>query len=437
MDLLIILFVIFLNGIFAMAEIAMVSSRKSKLQQMALEGNLNAQTAFELSQKPGNFFSVIQIGITFIGILTGAIGEGSLIQKLSAFMQPFPVIGAFHSQIAFIFGIALITYLSIVIGELIPKQIALSNPERITVLLSPFMSLLSNVAYPLVRFLTSSTEAALKMLRLKPKKEQPITEEEIRTFIREGTKIGIFNRTEKELVERALLLDDLRVNMLMMPRNRIVWFDLEKFIENYRQYLADYKHSRILFCKDTLDKVVGVIHMTDFLNHYIQNKHANIKKNLVKPLFISENMHALKVLEMFRHSPVHIALVLDEFGSVRGLVTLNDVLEALVGDIKTQNFTDDSHIVKRADGSLLVDGISPIDKIKKILELEFLPKEQLGLYQTIGGFVINYLDRIPKTGDKFELEGYIFEVADMDSNRVDEVLITKIKNYQPKQEIAK
>ena len=416
-----------------MAEIAMVSSRKSRLEQMVREKNINAKIAYDLSQKPGNFLSVIQIGITFIGILVGAIGQGSLIQKLSIFLQSVPFIGTFHEQIAFILGISLITYLAIVVGELIPKQIALSNPEGTAVFLAPLMQTIANVAYPLVRLLSLSTETALRLLHLTPRMDQPITEEEIRTFIREGTKIGIFNKTEKELVERALHLDDLRVNMLMMPRNRIQWFDPDKFLDHYKEYLLDYRHSRVLFCKGNLDKVVGVIHVRDFLNSYLQKQKVNIKKIMTKPIFISENMRALKVLEMFRRSDVHVALVLDEFGNVQGLVTLNDILEALVGDIKTQSISDDSQVVKRSDGSMLIDGLLPISELKKLLSIEVLPKEQSNLYQTIGGFMITYLDRIPKTGNKFELNGFRFEVADMDNNRVDKILVTKIKEKsQPK-----
>lgn len=427
MDIILILIVILINGVFAMAEIAMVSSRKSRLEQMAKGENINAKIAYDLSQKPGNFLSVIQIGITFIGILVGAIGQGSLIQKLSIFLQSIPFIGTFHEQIAFILGIALITYLAIVIGELIPKQIALNNPEHTAVFFAPLMQTLTNAAYPLVRLLSLSTETVLRLLHLTTRMDQPITEEEIRTFIREGTKIGIFNKTEKELVERALHLDDLRVNMLMMPRNRIQWFDPDQFLEHYKEYLSDYRHSRVLFCKGNLDKVVGVIHVRDFLNSYLQKQKVNIKEIMTKPIFISENMRALKVLEMFRRSDVHVALVLDEFGNVQGLVTLNDILEALVGDIKTQSISDDSQVVKRSDGSMLIDGLLPISELKKLLSIEALPKEQSNLYQTIGGFMITYLDRIPKTGEKFELNGFRFEVADMDNNRVDKVLVTKIR----------
>ncbi|EKD44742.1 MAG: hypothetical protein ACD_71C00022G0001, partial [uncultured bacterium (gcode 4)] len=264
----------------------------------------------------------------------------------------------------------------------------------------------------------------------KPIVSPPITEEEIRILIREGTDMGIFNKTEKKLVERALHLDDLMVRNLMTPRGKIQFFDINKFSTNPSKYLSDCKHSRILFVQGELDKIRGVIHIKDLFQHYLAHDKIEIKNILTKPLLIPENTRALKVLEMFRHSPIHIAMVLDEFGNVQGLVTLNDILEALVGEIKTQNTHDDNQIVKRPDGSILVDGMLSVEELNKLLQVECLPKQEQGAFQTLGGFVISYFDRIPKAGDKFIWNNFQFEVVDMDGNRVDKVLLTTTGNLK-------
>lgn len=430
MDIVLILLLILLNAFFAMAEIALVASRKGKLKHLALSGEKRAEIALRLAEKPSVFLSTVQIGITLVTILLGTIGDDSIVMNLSALLKPIPLIGLVHDQLAFTITIIVITYLSIVIGELVPKRVALSNPEKIASLAAPLMQRVSRIAAPIVRFLTISTESVFRLFGLKPGVESPVTEDEIRVLIREGTDMGIFNKTEKKLIERALMLDDLRVKMLMIPRHRISFFDLKRFVQNPRQFLANYPHSRIVFTEGGIDKVVGVVHLKDLLPYYLGEEKIDsekIRNIMSRPLLVPENMRALKVLEMFRHSPVHIALVLDEFGSVQGLITLNDILEALVGEIKTQT-PPDPLIVAREAGSLFVDGVVPIYDLKKRLRLEKLPKEDSTTFQTVGGFVISYLDRIPKTGDHFDWGGYRFEVVDMDDNRVDKVLIKKVVN---------
>jgi len=410
-----------------MIEIALVTSRKSKLKYLADLGNTKAQIALQLAEKPSNFLSTVQVGITFIAILTGAIGEGSLVQKLSSIIESFPYIGFIHEQLSFIVVIAFITYLSIVIGELLPKRIALSNPEKIALITAPIMQIISGIFYPVVRVLTFSTEHIFKLIRLKSPVSQAITEEEIRVLIREGTDMGIFNKTEKKLVERALQLDDLRVKDLMTPRKSILYFDIQKFSQDPLKHIANYPHTRILFTKGSLDKIIGVIHVKEVLHHYLANHNMNIEGKLSKSLFIPENTRALKVLEMFRHSPVHIALILNEYGHIEGLVTLNDILEALVGEIKSQSIHD-PQVVKRPDGSLLVDGMTTIRDMTKLLKIKDLNPEELDTYQTVGGLAMSHLDRIPKSGDAFLWKGYNFEVVDMDDKRVDKVIISKTKN---------
>lgn len=414
-----------------MAEIAVISARKSKLRQAALQGDKKSELALSLAEKPSNFLSTVQVGITLIAILLGAIGEDRFVTRVAAILETIPIIEPVHNQLAFILVVAGITYASLIIGELVPKRIALNNAERIASFVSPIMLFISNMTSPIVHFLSFSTEFVTRILRIKKITEPVVTEDEIRILIREGTDIGIFNQTEKKLIERALALDDLRARMLMTPRHKIVWFTTKNFFQDPYKYIVKYPHTRIILAEGSIDKVIGVLHVKDLLQYYLEKKEINIqemKKNISKPHFIPEDMRALKVLEIFRHSSIHIAFVVDEFGVIQGLITLNDILEALVGDIKTRT-TYDPKIVKRPDGSLLMDGSISIKEFKKNLGIKSLPKEDIGSYQTVGGFIVSYLDRIPKTGDKFEWNHYIFEVMDMDDTRVDKILVTKTTSH--------
>lgn len=426
MEILFILLLLLLNGFFAMAEIAIISSRKNKLQQMVTQGDKSAEIALQLAQKPSNFLSSVQVGITLIGILAGALGEESLGRPISPLIQAIPFIGPYHEPLTFLIVISIITYLSLIIGELVPKRIALSNPEKIASLAAPLMKKVAEITHPVVFILSKSTESVFKLLRLKANTDSLVTEEEVRILIREGTEIGVFNKTEKELVERALRLDDLKVISLMTTRNEIEWFDINTFTKESIKQLGDYRHSRIIFCDGSIDKVAGIIHVRELFQHYLHNKQIDIKSLLKKPLLVPESMRALKVLELFRNSSMHLAMVIDEYGNMQGIITFNDILEALVGDIENRTKDEDPEIVKRNDGSLLLDGMVSLTELKKLLRISKLPREEFGIYQTLGGFVISYLDRIPRTGDQFKWQGYQFEVVDMDNHRVDKVIITQI-----------
>lgn len=428
MDIIIILFLIIFNGFFAMAEIAIISSRKSKLKDMAITGGNKEKIALNLAEKPNMFLSSVQIGITLVTVLAGAFGEDKFMDKVSPFIKPIPIFGVYHEQISFFIIISIITYLSIVIGELVPKRIALNNPEKIAAFVAPFMQAISNITHPLVRLLTVSTEFVFKLLGLKQSTPSLITEDEVRILIREGADMGIFSKTEKKLIERALMLDDLQVGMLMTPKHKMTVINIEKFVEKPQQYLSNYPHSRLILTEGKKDKIFGVIHVKDLLSYSFEDNRFEIdklRKITDKPHFVHESMKAIKVLETFRHSPIHIALVLDEFGNIQGLVTLNDILEALVGEIKTQSIQDPL-IITRNDGSFLADGTVSIHELRKKLRLHELTNKDLSNYQTVAGFVIAQLEKIPKAGDVFEKYGYRFEVVDMDNNRVDKIFIKKI-----------
>lgn len=395
---------------------------------MENEGNKKSKTALDLAEKPNIFLSSVQIGITLIAILAGAFSEDRFVPKISPFIKDLPFIGYYHEGIAFVIIIIVITYLSIVLGELVPKRIALSNPEKIASLVAPFMSAFARITLPIVRLLSISTELIFKLIGLKSKSAPLITEDEVRILIREGADMGIFSKTEKKLIERALMLDDLKVGMLMTPKHKMTIVNIEKFVEKPKHYLSNYPHSRLILTEGKNNKIFGVIHVKDLLCYSFDNSEFDINKLktiIDKPHLVPESMKAIKVLEMFRHSAVHIALVLDEFGNIQGVVTLNDILEALVGEIKSQK-TQESLIVTRDDGSFLIDGTVSIYDIKKKLHLQDLTNKDLSTYQTAAGFVISHLEKIPKTGDVFEKYKYRFEVIDMDNNRIDKILVKKI-----------
>lgn len=390
---------------------------------MAAKGNKGAETALKLAQIPDKFFSTIQVGITLIGILAGAVGEATLAQQFAKVFEPIPIIGRYHEMLSFILIIGTITYLSVVIGELVPKRLAINNPEGIASLVAPLMNALLKVALPIVQALSSSSEMVFRLLGVKQMVPSTITDEEIKMLMGEGTRVGVFTVVEKKLVDRVLHLDDMRIDSLMTPRANIQWFDINKLSKDLSKYFAKYQHSRIIVCDKTLDNLIGVIHVKDFLRYYLGNPNIDIKKHLEKPHLLPENTQVIKVLELFRKSPMHLALIIGEHGSVQGLVTFNDVLEAIVGDIETRGWAEKLKITKRPDNSYLVDGMLTTKELKDGLKIEKLPKQALG-HITLGGFIMAYLDKVPKEGDKFEWGGYRFEVVDMDRNRVDKVLIT-------------
>ncbi len=428
MEIIFIIFLVMINGVFAMAEIALVSSRASRLQQMAQRGSKGARIAYELKQNPGNFLSAVQIGITLVGIVAGVIGELSLRDDVSSFLSQVPIIGQWHTQISFIVVVAVITYVSMVVGELTPKRIALSRPEHIASFIAPLMKTISVVMFPVVRFLSISMDGLFSLIHLRPISDLPVTEEEVKSLIREGTKIGIFHKSEKEIVDRVLRLDDLYVGNIMTPRVQIQWFDQHGLISHLQNLNgADY-HSRILVCDKGLDGILGYIPIKELLHLHIVGKGGDYKNHLRQPLFIPENTKALKLLGVFRKSPIDMALIIDEFGNVQGLVTLSDILQALVGEIKSlADDQEDPDVVKRQDGSYLVDGIMSINEAKELFKVSEFPKENTGRFQTLGGFILTYLDRIPKVGESLEAAGWRFEIVDMDQHRIDKVLVKKVR----------
>lgn len=426
MEILVILILIIANGIFAMSELAVISSRKERLQQWINEGHPKARKAMDLALAPGHFLSTIQVGITLIGIFAGAFGGATVAKKLAVYLQAYPLFAPYAASLSLFIVVLLITYCSLIIGELVPKRLALNHPEQIATLVAGPMSVLSRLASPLVHFLSLSTEGVLRLFRIKPSFGPAITPEEIKVLMDQGTRMGIFEEAEQDLVESIFRLGDRRASVLMTPRAEITWLDVDHSLEANWQRILDSGYSQFPVCQGGLENTLGIVSLKTLCLSLVKGETPDLRLNLVKPLFIHEGLTTLKVLELFRRSGNHIALVVDEYGSIQGMVTLHDVLEAIVGAMPSLGEENDQAVFRREDGSWLLDGMLPVDELKEIFQIVKLPGEERDDYQTLGGFVMMHMGRIPSPADYFEWEGLRFEVMDMDGHRVDKVLVTSM-----------
>src|SRR6266516_3218410 len=426
-ELFIVILLIIANGVFAMSETAFVSARKVRLQQWANEGNVKAAIALELVNSPNRLLSTVQLGITLIGILAGAFGGASIAGALAVYLRAISWLAPYSAAIALALVVLCITYLSLVIGELVPKRIALNNPERIATLMVTSMRVLSNIASPFIHLLSLSTEAILRLIGMRPSTEPPITEEEINVLIEEGTHIGTFEAAEQDMVERIFRLADRRVSVLMTPRPDIDWLDANDTPQEISQAIRESTYSRFPVCDGSLDNVLGMVHVKDLLLQCLAGQALDLKAALHEPLYVIESTTTLKVLELFKQTGQQAALVIQEYGDIEGLITLNDILEAIVGDISSREDVEHPQAVQREDSSWLFDGLLPIEEVKDILHIRELPDEATGGYDTLAGFVLLQLGRIPTTGDHFEWGNYRFEVLDMDGRRIDKVLVQPVR----------
>ncbi len=426
-EFLIIILLIVGNGIFSLSEIAVVSSRKSRLQQLAEEGSSGATAALDLLNVPNRLFSTIQIGITLVGTLAGAFGGATIAESLAVRLEEIPLLAPNSELISIGAVVLLITYLTLILGELVPKRLALTSPEKIASKVSPYLSTLSAIASPIVSILSFSTDLVMKVLRVKPSPEPSVTEEEIRVLIDQGTSAGVIEEVEQDIVERVFRLGDRRVEALMTPRSEVVWLDVDDTPEAIREKISIHPYSLFPVCRGSLDEVLGVVQAKDLLSCTMKEGHIDLKDSLLPPLLVPASTKAFKVLERFKETGIHLALILDEYGAVQGVVTLTDLLEALVGDIPHIDELSEPQVIRRDDGSYLIDGMLPVDELKELLEIERLPEEESGLYQTVGGFVMMHLEKVPLSGDNFVWQGLRFEVVDMDDNRVDKLLVVPLK----------
>ncbi len=411
------------NGVFAMSEMAIVSARKARLKQRADQGDKKAVAALALADAPGPFLSTVQVGITLVGILAGAFGGSRIAERFAPSLTQLPYVGQYSEGIAFAIVVAIITYFSLVIGELIPKRLALRNAEGIALAVATPMGKLSRFVSPLVSLLDHSTDGLLRLFGLRESPEPPVTEDEIKILIEQGIHAGVFVETERDMVERIFHLADRRVSELMIPRTEMVWLNIDDSPEEIVSAIAGSPHSRFPVAGGSPDNVIGVVQVKNLWAQTIARQPVDLTAVMEKPLFLPESTHAFRALESFRQSRAQMALVVDEHGGIEGLVTLNDILQAIVGDLPNEGAGIEPQIKQREDGSFLMDGALSIAEFKKHFDIKHLPGEEGDWYQTLGGFVMTHLGKIPHVADQFEWNGLKFEVLDMDRNRVDKLLV--------------
>jgi putative hemolysin len=424
LEILFILLLVVTNGLFAMSEIAVISSRKTRLEEEARRGNRRAGLALELANSPARFLSTVQIGITLIGILAGAFGGATIAQAISTRLSQVPALAPYSRAMGLAVVVVAITYLSLIIGELAPKRLALYKPERIAAAVAGPLDLLSRLASPLVRLLSYSTYLILRLFGVGESREPSVTEEEIKLLIEQGTRAGVIETGEQEILERVFHLADQRVVELMTPRPRIVWLDLNDPPDDIRTKLITSKFARFPVGRDSLDDFLGIVHANDLLADCLQGQEMDLTGKLQQPLLVAKNTRALRVLELFKQSGMHMALLIDEYGVIQGMVTLNDILEALVDTLPAMNNAAHQRAVQREDGSWLLDGRLTTIEFREIFPGRgYLPGEEQGHFRTLAGFMITYLGHIPTTAEFFQWQGLRFEVVDMDGNRIDKVLV--------------
>lgn len=427
LEILIIFLLVLLNGLFALSEMSVVSSRKARLLQRANDGDVGAFNALQLTENPNNFLSTIQIGITLIGILSGAVGGVGISKLLASWIDNIEILAPYATTIGIAIVVLVITFLTLILGELVPKRLALHSPERIASIIAAPMSMLSRVFSPIVKSLSFTTDLVLRMMGVKPNIEPPITEEEIQVLIDQGTQAGVFEESEQDMVQGIFSLNDRRIFSLMTPRSEIAWLDINDTPEEIRQKIEESPYSRFPVCEDSLDTIVGIIEARELLLESLHGTPLQLKRNLQKPVYIPETALASRVLELFKSEDAELLLVVDEFGSVQGLVTVFDIIEEIVGDIDTP-----PQATQRQDGSWLLDGMLEVEDFKEIFNLRHLPDEDE--YETLSGFVMLNLGRVPAVADRFEWNGLNFEVMDMDGKRVDKILVTLVPKATGKDE---
>ncbi|MCK9150693.1 hemolysin family protein [Methanobacterium alcaliphilum] len=395
---------ILLNGILAMSEIAIVSSRKIKLRKMAQKENKGAKIVIDLLKSPNEFLSAVQIGITLIGILAGAFGGATIAVYLNSYLSNVSLLAPYSESLSIAIIVLIITYFSLVVGELVPKRIGLNNPENISVKIARPMQLLSKITKPIVSILSFSTDSLLRVLGLNQEKEGKVTEEEIKLLIEEGIESGTVEKEEEDIIKRVFRLDQQKVGTLMTPKTEIIWLDLDDPSDKIRNQIIESKRAIFPVGKNGLNNFLGVVQSKEILESILEEDKFNIEKNLKNPLVIPETLPILDVLNLFKKNinPVHMIMVVDEYGSIEGLITLNDILEALVGDIPAFDEPNEPKAILRESGSWLVDGYLSAEEFKEILNIEKLEGEEEGNFNTISGFIMNYTGKVPIEGEKFQ-----------------------------------
>lgn len=425
MDITILVLLILMNGMFAMAEIALLTARRNRLQALARRGDKAAAAALELSNTPTRFLSTVQVGITSIGILNGIVGEATLAKPLASMLQRLGI-GAETSALGATALVVIgLTYLTIVIGELVPKRLAQLHPEGIARFLARPLATLASLTRPFVWLLSVSTERILRLLGAAGSGSTALTKEDIQAMLREGSRTGLIEQEEHAMVRNVFQLDERQIASLMTPRSEIVYLDLAEPLEKGMAELIDSNHSRFLVCRDGLDDVLGIITAKRLLRLQIAGAIDSIQEHLQPVIYVPESLTGLSLLQQFRESGVQIVVVVDEYGEILGLITLQDVLEALAGEFQPRD-PEDVWAVMREDGSWLLDGLIPIPELKDRLMLQHVPGEDTARYNTLAGMLMWLIGKVPRTGDIAQWEQWRFEVVDIDGHRIDKVLASRM-----------
>ncbi len=422
-EILAIFLLVMANGLFAMAEMAIVSARKPRLQRRADEGDAGASAALVIAEDPDDFLATMQIGITLIGVLAGAFGGATIAGELAEALARIPFLAPYSEVLSVGLVVVAITYLSLVVGELAPKQFALGDSERIASRIASPMGVLSRIASPIAHFLSLSAEAVLRLVGVKPSPDLPVTEAELKLMLEEGTEVGVFEPLEERMVEHVLDLDDRRVSSVLTPRTDVVWIDVADTMEEIQNKITGSGHSRYPVAEGSLDNVIGLVLAKDLLAQSLTDQAIDVQAVLRPALFVPEAVPALAVLERFREAHSRIALVLDEYGGLQGLVTTADILVAIVGEIQGVGDLSEPEVFQREDGTWLLDGKLSLEEFEELFKLPDIPAEGS---DTLGGLVMTLLGRIPSVGDRVEWGELSLEVMDMDGRRVDKVLVVPV-----------
>ena len=426
-DIGILLLLLLANGVLAMAEMAVVSSRKPRLQSMATAGKPGAAKALALAESPGDLLSTVQIGITAIGILTGVFSGATLAAPLADLLRWVPALAPYASQLAILLVVVLTTYLSLIIAELTPKRIALNSPEEIASMIAPPMSTLAKIAHPLVVLLDRSSALLTRLLGMRPSDAPAVTDEEVRIMLQQGAQLGIFEPIEEEIVTQVFRLSDRRASAIMTPRPDIDWIDVGQSTQELSDLIMESSHSRFPLAEGTLDRVIGILFVRDLITQRLTTQEVDLRSLARPALFLPESMAALDVIEQMRESRSHIALIINEYGGLEGLITISDIVEAILGAVEVTDIEQEPPVVQRDDGSWLVEGMWPVDLFQKHFDLVALPDQEELDYQTVGGMIMAILEQVPVVGSHVQVDGYRLEVVDMDGRRVDKVLVQRIE----------
>jgi putative hemolysin len=425
MELIVLAFLILLNGFFALSETALISSKKARFEQYKAKSKNGTRLALKLLENSENFLSAIQVGITLIGIVTGVYSGVNIADDITPFFAQIELTSAYAHQIALSLTVLIITYISIVIGELVPKTISLSRPEKIAVKVAPFIYFLSKLFYPFVRLLALSTNIINRMIGLKPSEGQ-MTEEELRYMIKFATHEGVIEQEQNRMHEKVFYFSDKKAKHIMTHRRDVEWIDLEQNPEEIHEEIMGFRHSKIIAALSTIDDFKGLLKIKEYLlNHYSTNPKP-LESLLSEPIIIPENADAQKVLDTFREKQIYLAIVVDEYGSFEGIITLHDIIENIIGNVPEEDEIPEPEVFVRDDQSVLVSGDAPIETLVDLIEDFYIDFDEID-YSTVAGYVFNQINKIPELGDKVFLADCTIEVVDIDNNKIDKVLITKNK----------